>query len=288
MLAVLRKANPEINFDTVNITPTGDRHKNAPLNILERGTFVKDLETALLTGVVDFAVHSAKDMPSNLPQHLNIAAFTKREDPRDILIDHQGRTLDQLPSGAKLGTSSPRRASQIKHAFPKLNVLPIRGNIETRISKANGTDCDGVILAASGLSRLNRTSDITEYLSTEFCTPDAGQGALIVETRSSDTALRQMLSSVDHYTTRITVTAEREFMSAIGGGCQVPVAAYATLSNNIIKLSVMAGLPNGSQLFRANITSNTSDLKKTGKSALNALVSAGARDILFEKTNEWE
>ena len=283
IVAPLRNAFPQVEFETINITPDGDRRKSAPLLSMERGMFVKELEAALLTEEVDFAVHSAKDMPADLPDGLAIAAFGKRSDPRDVLVDHQRRTLGELPPGTRLGTSSPRRASQIKHAYPELEILPIRGNVGTRLSKANGEEYDGVILAAAGMVRLSRESEITEYLSVELCTPDAGQGALAVETRSSDTEIREMLSAIDHHATRVTVTAEREFVSAIGGGCRVPVAAYATLEGQTLRVSAMAGLPDGSQLFRIDVTGDASDPRRTGQSAAEALMASGASNILYRE-----
>jgi hydroxymethylbilane synthase len=283
ILAPLKNAFPQVTFEVVNITPDGDRRKSVPLLSMGRGMFVKELEAALLTEEVDFAVHSAKDMPADLPDGLQIAAFGERNDPRDVLIDYQNRKLEQLPAGAKLGTSSPRRASQIKHAYPSLEILPIRGNVGTRLAKADGVEYDGVILAAAGMHRLSLESEITEYLSAEFCTPDAGQGALAVETRSTDTEMQEMLAAVDHYVTRVTVTAEREFISAIGGGCRVPVAAYATLDGDTLSVSAMAGLPDGSKLFRIETTGKASDPKQTGKSAAELLMESGARDILFRE-----
>jgi len=283
ILGPLKSAFPEVTFEIVNITPDGDRRKSVPLLSMGRGMFVKELEAALLTEEVDFAVHSAKDMPADLPDGLQIAAFGERNDPRDVLVDYQNRKLEQLPAGAKLGTSSPRRASQIKHAYPNLEILPIRGNVGTRLAKADGVEYDGVILAAAGMNRLSFESEITEYLSTELCTPDAGQGALAVETRSSDTEMQEMLAAVDHYVTRLTVTAEREFISAIGGGCRVPVAAYATLEGDTLSVSAMAGLPDGSKLFRIETTGKASDSKQTGRSAAELLMESGARDILFRE-----
>ena len=283
ILAPLRNAFPHVEFETINITPDGDRRKSAPLLSMERGMFVKELEAALLTKEVDLAVHSAKDMPADLPDGLVIAAFGERSDPRDVLVDHQHRTLAELPPGARLGTSSPRRASQIKHAYPELMILPIRGNVGTRLSKADGVDYDGVIVAAAGMVRLSLESDITEYLSVEFCTPDAGQGALAVETRAEDAEIHEMLSAIDHRATHITVTAERELISAIGGGCRVPVAAYATLEGETLRMSAMAGLPDGSQLFRVEATGDASDPKKIGRAAAKALMESGAGDILYRE-----
>ena len=281
ILAPLKSTFPEVDFEIIKITPDGDRRKSAPLLSMGRGMFVKELEAALLTEEIDFAVHSAKDMPADLPEGLQISAFGERIDPRDVLVDHAGRNLDTLPIGAKLGTSSPRRASQIKHAYPGLEILPMRGNVGTRLTKADGLEYDGVIVAAAGMIRLSLESEITEFLAVELCTPDAGQGALAVETRTSEAEIHDLLAAINHHETHITVTAEREFIAAIGGGCRVPVAAFATIDGEKLRLTAMAGLPDGSELFRVEIVGEISDSKSAGQSAAHSLMESGASSILY-------
>lgn len=283
ILGKLRGAFPAVPFETVHITPDGDRRKTAPLLSMGRGMFIKELEAALLTGEVDLAVHSAKDMPAEVTEGLEVAAFGERIDPRDVLFDHQGRKLSDLPPGTRLGTSSPRRASQIKHAHPTLEILPIRGNVGTRLSKADGIEYDGAVVAAAGMIRLSRQSEISEYLAPSLCTPDAGQGALAVETRSSDSEIRDMLSVVDHRATRTAVTAEREFVAAIGGGCRVPVAAYATFEGQTLHVSAMAGLPDGSRVFRVAASGDVSEPRRAGRAAAEALMETEAADILYRE-----
>ncbi|RUA04783.1 MAG: hydroxymethylbilane synthase [Candidatus Poseidoniales archaeon] len=281
ILAPLKSTFPEVDFEIIKITPDGDRRKSAPLLSMGRGMFVKELEAALLTEEIDFAVHSAKDMPADLPEGLQISAFGERIDPRDVLVDHAGRNLDTLPIGAKLGTSSPRRASQIKHAYPGLEILPMRGNVGTRLTKADGLEYDGVIVAAAGMIRLSLESEITEFLPVELCTPDAGQGALAVETRTSEAEIHDLLAAINHRETHITVTAEREFIAAIGGGCRVPVAAFATIDGEKLRMAAMAGLPDGSELFRVEIVGEISDSKSAGQSAAHSLMESGASSILY-------
>ena len=272
ILAPLKSTFPEVDFEIIKITPDGDRRKSAPLLSMGRGMFVKELEAALLTEEIDFAVHSAKDMPADLPEGLQISAFGERIDPRDVLVDHAGRNLGTLPIGAKLGTSSPRRASQIKHAYPGLEILPMRGNVGTRLTKADGLEYDGVIVAAAGMIRLSLESEITEFLPVELCTPAAGQGALAVETRTSEAEIHDLLAAINHRETHITVTAEREFIAAIGGGCRVPVAAFATIDGEKLRLTAMAGLPDGSELFRIEIVREISDSKSAGNSAAHSFM----------------
>ena len=286
ILTPLRRAYPNVQFETVRITPDGDRRKSAPLLSMARGMFVKELEVAILAGEVDVAVHSAKDMPSDLPPGLCIAAFGARHDPRDVLVDRWGAPFSELPAGARLGTSSPRRTAQLKNLRQDVEILPIRGNVGTRLDKARGGDYDGVVVAASGVARLGRSDEITEYFPPSVSTPDAGQGALVVEARSSDDELHNLLSTVDDAPTRITVTAERAFIAAIGGGCQVPVGVYAELTGNTLELTAMAGLPDGSRLFRVGVSGDPDSPEDAGRDVARRLIDAGAGDILFRERGQ--
>ena len=283
ILHPLRRAYPHVRFETVRITPEGDRRKSAPLLSMVRGMFVKQLEVAMLAGEVDVAVHSAKDMPSDLPPGLCIAAFAARHDPRDVLIDRWDVPFAELPSGARLGTSSPRRSAQLRNLRQDIEILPIRGNVGSRLDKARGDDYDGVVVAAAGVARLGRSDEISEYFPPSVSTPDAGQGALLVEARSSDDELHDLLSTVDDAPTRITVTAERAFIAAIGGGCQVPVGVYAELTGETLKMSAMAGLPDGSRLYRVSVSGDTDSPEEAGRRAAQGLIDSGAGEILFRE-----
>ena len=276
----LRPAHPGRRFLVVPVTTGGDRRKEAPLLSLGRGAFAKEIETALLDGEIDFAVHSAKDVPSRLPDGLTLAAFGERRDARDVIVSPSGQTLSRMPRGSRLGTSSPRRTAQIAALRPDVRVVPIRGNVGTRVAKAKGPDYDCVVLAAAGLLRLGMEAQITEYLPPSACTPDVGQGALAVEARSDDGEVMGLLSAADHPPTTLAVTAERAFLARIGGGCQVPVAAYARLVGGRLRLSTMAALPDGSRLFKIDIECDPADPELAGRRAAERLIASGAAGIV--------
>ena len=282
VVEALGKAWPEIRVEIVAITPDGDRRKAAPLQSLGRGTFVKGLEEPLLKGEIDLAVHSAKDMPSALPEGLTIVAFPERKDPRDVIVNRWDAGFAELPPGARLGTSSPRRAGQILADRPDLEVVPVRGNVDTRIGKVGVDGYDGVVLAAAGLERLGWKCKVSCYLDVDLCIPDAGQGALAVEAREDDHEVAELLAAVDHHRTRVTVTAEREFVEATGGGCRVPVAAYATESEGTLAIRTMACLPDGSQIFRSFLEMPADDPKAAGREAARALEAKGAGVIMYD------
>ena len=242
--------------------------------------FVKEIEAALLSGEIDIAVHSAKDMPAITPPGLAVAAYTEREDARDVLVNRWNLPLSDLPEGARLGTSSPRRASQVKAARPDIEILPIRGNVDTRLSKANSTDYDGAILAAAGILRLGRKSEISAYLSPEECVPDVGQGALAVQVREADSELVQLVEAIDHSPTSVAVRAERSFLARLGGGCTLPTAAYAELERDTLNIIAMVAVPDGSEIVRLSDSYSADDPVAAGKSVASALLEAGAARIL--------
>ena len=281
VVSELRAAWPHIEVEVVPILPDGDRRKAAPLQSLGRGTFVKGLEEPLLEMEIDLAVHSAKDMPSALPDGLTIVAYARRKDPRDVIVNRWGLRFEALPTGARLGTSSPRRAGQLLSARTGIEVVPIRGNVDTRLGRVGRDECDGVVLAAAGLERLGRLGDVSNYLGPDLCVPDAGQGALAVEAREEDSELAEILAAVDHAPTRSTVTAERAFVEATGGGCRVPVAAYATASNDVLRIRTMACLPDGSRIFRSTLESSADDPVSAGREAARALEATGADEIMY-------
>ena len=242
--------------------------------------FVKEIETALLSGEIDIAVHSAKDMPAITPSGLIVAAYTEREDARDVLVNRWSLPLSDLPKGARLGTSSPRRAAQVKAARPDIEILPIRGNVDTRLSKANSPDYDGAILAAAGILRLGRRSEISAYLSPEECVPDVGQGALAVQVRENDSELIEVVEAIDHSPTSIAVQAERSFLATLGGGCTLPTAAYAEIAQDALNIIAMVAVPDGSEIVRLSESYGADDPVAAGKSVASALMDAGAARIL--------
>ena len=227
VLQKLKSLHPENEFVVKTIRTLGDKAKESPLDSLGVGVFVKELDEALLNGEIDIAVHSLKDIPPQVTPGLRIGAVCERMDPRDVLINKWGCGLHNLPHKSRIGTSSPRRAAQIKASRPDLKTLPIRGNIETRIEKALGKEYDAVLLAASGVLRLGFGEAISEYLPLDTFVPAPGQGALAVQSRHDDEHIKSMLTNINHVPTSNATTAEREFLARLGGGCQLPAAAYA-------------------------------------------------------------
>jgi hydroxymethylbilane synthase len=282
VLGPLREIAPDTEFTVVPMIPQGDRNKDAPLLSMDRGMFTKDLEVALLNGDVDLAVHSAKDLPPELPEGLVIGAFGRRKDARDALVDRWGARFYELPAGARIGTSSPRRIAQLKTLRPDIQLLPIRGNVGTRLEKAGGDEYDGVVVAAAGLERLQRRPEISEFLAVELCTPEVGQGALAIEARADDSDILEMLAQIEHLPTTIALKAERSFLTAIGGGCQVPLTAYATVDRDRIDILATASEPDGGRTIRVRVRGHVDDPESAGRLAVQDLLEAGASEIISE------
>ncbi|MBM25980.1 MAG: hydroxymethylbilane synthase [Chloroflexi bacterium] len=282
IISTLKKSYPEIHFQLKQISTTGDKHKTADLSKLGRGSFVKEIERSLLSGVIDIAIHSAKDLTSHTPEGLHIAAFTKREDPRDIQINKWGLPFDKLPPNAIIGTSSTRRASMLLSKRPDLKIKPIRGNIETRILKAKNNDYDCIILAAAGLIRLNIESQITEYLPLEIFVPEVGQGSLAIQTRENDLYSRKIISALNHLESAICVTSERAFLQIIGESCTYPVTAYTTVTNNMLEINAIALSTDGTNKISFTQKYNSKDPVKAGAEMGNKLLE---KFRLLEDTN---
>ena len=280
VISTLRARFPESDFVVVPIETGGDKNKDAPLQSLDRGTFVKEIELALLAGQIDIAVHSAKDLTATLPDGLTLGGVVPRLDPRDVQVNRWHLPLSELPSDARLGTSSPRRVAQLKALRPDIQVLPIRGNVGTRLDKARGDDYDGVVLAAAGLLRLARQAEITEYLSPDEFTPEVGQGALAVQARTGDTKVLDMLAAIDHPPSSFALRVERAFLAEIGGGCNVPVAAYAKPDGDGFDVSAMAAVPDGSRIFRTRRRVEREEAEQAGKRTARALLDSGASEIV--------
>ncbi len=276
----LRPLYPHLDFQVVTVTTQGDANAAAPLAGMGLGVFVKEIEQQLLSGHLDMAVHSLKDMPTQLPEGLALAAMLPREDPRDVLVNRFGSPLEQLPQGARIGTSSPRRRSQLLNSRPDLSVVPIRGSVETRLRKSEGEECDGAILAAAGLLRLGLADRIAEYLPAQRFVPPPGQGILAVEIRADDERMAGILRGIDHATTRYAAAAERAFLERLGGGCQVPVGAYAQSDGDLMNLTVFLGDPDGQQVFRAKIRGLTRSPHQLAADAHLALVERGGGQLL--------
>ena len=280
VLLYLRRRFPDTEFTIAPITTSGDRKKDAPLLSLGRGTFVKEIELALLNEEIDLAVHSAKDLPPDLPEGLTLVGATPRKDPRDVLVDRWDLPLKDLPPEARIGTSSPRRVAQLRAARPDLQLLDIRGNVGTRMDKARGDHYDGVVLAAAGLIRLGRETETSDYLSIETCTPEVGQGTLAIEARAGDATIKGMVGEIDHQPSRKALDAERAFLAVFGGGCKVPITAYARPEGEQLQIMAMAATPDGSRVFRTRVTSDADDPESAGRQAAEALLDVGAREII--------
>lgn len=283
-LAVLcEKHHIPFRFEIRKITTKGDRILDVTLSkVGGKGLFVKEIEQALLSREIDLAVHSMKDMPSALQDGLINGAVPKRVDPRDAFISRIGLRLDELPEGAKVGTSSLRRASQLQAYRPDLVLEPVRGNIDSRLRKLEEGQFDAIILAAAGLYRMGWEGRITEYLPVDICLPAVGQGALGIECREEDTELRRLLSLYNDEETALTVAAERRFLGVLNGGCQVPIGAYATLepSSRRISLTGMVGSTDGVTILKEHAEGDRP--LELGEEVAERLLSLGAADLLKE------
>lgn len=284
--AALERAHPGLAVELEVIRTTGDKQqswKETPAALGAsggKGIFVKEIEDALLEGRIDAAVHSMKDMPTEMPAGLGIVCVPLREDPRDVLISRGGGALEDLPRGARLGTGSPRRISQLKSARPDLEFVPIRGNVDTRLGKVTGGELDGVVLAAAGLARLGLTEVAAHPLSPSLCLPAPGQGALAIESRRNDAPVVELLRTLHDPETATRVDAERSFLEALGGGCLVPAAALAELRGDRIRLDVLVARPDGSMVIRASVEGDAGKAREVGSQATRKAMDQGAGEIL--------
>lgn len=259
----------------------GDKTLDTPLAARGgKGLFLKELEQALLRGTADLAVHSMKDVPITLPDGLQIAAISWREDPRDVLVSNRFDALERLPRGAVLGTCSLRRQCQIRAQFPHLQLVNLRGNVTTRLAKLDRGELDAIVLAAAGLKRLQLEHRITEYLATEICLPAVAQGALGIECRSDDHAMLKLIKPLNHTESAIRVAAERAANERLGGGCHVPLAVYAELKNGKITVRALVGTTDGTKLLRSEKSGTSADAVEVGHQVAEDLLSQGAADIL--------
>jgi hydroxymethylbilane synthase len=263
------------------IKTTGDRITDAPLSrVGTKGMFTKEIEEALGDHRVDLAVHSLKDLPTELPVAFEIAAIPEREDSRDVLCSGHYATLAALPNGARVGTSSLRRQAQLRNLRPDLQTQSLRGNVDTRLRKLQAGEYDAIILAAAGLNRLEKTQLIRQYIPVASMCPAAGQGALAIEIRAGDLEVRGLVAFLNDPAARATTTCERAFLNRLGGGCQVPIGAWAEFRNGSLHLEGVVAHPDGSQIWRQ--ASDGSDAVEVGESAAAALLKAGAGAILDE------
>ena len=281
LLGQLRPLYPELEFQVVSVRTHGDANPTTSLIGMGLGIFVKELEGELLSGRLDMAAHSLKDLPTKLSEGLALGATLHRRDPRDVLVNRWQCTLAQLPPGARIGTSSPRREVQFKSRCPHITLLPIRGNVETRIGKAQGEDYDGVVLAAAGLARLGLTHHVAQYLAPQQFVPAPGQGVVAVEVREDDDRMLELLRPIEHPPTRMAITAERAFLELLGGGCQAPVGAYARAQGEMMLLTVFLGAPDGQKPFQAKLEGLTHDPLQLASDAYLAVIERGGEALII-------
>lgn len=262
----LKKANPEIEFEVKVIKTKGDLITHLPLHkIGDKGLFTKEIEKQLLDKEIDIAIHSMKDMPSTLPEGLKFANMPKREDPRDVLVLKEGyNSLDDLPNGARIGTGSKRRTYQILKYRPDLEIVPIRGNIDTRIRKIEDENLHGVVLAAAGLIRANLKERISYYLPPNIMVPAPAQGALAIEIREHDSNIEEIVSHIKDEITEIQVAAERGFLTGVNGSCHVPMGAYCEIKDDNIILTGLYGDEDGDKLVIKSLEGKIEDASKLG------------------------
>jgi len=280
---LLEEQHPGFQYSLEKIITTGDRNLDQPLpEIGGKGLFTQELETALRASAIDFVVHSLKDLPLEDAAGLVIAAIPARENARDVLISRNNWTLDTLPHGARVGTSSLRRGAQLLHARPDLELLPLRGNIDTRIRKALDGVYDAIILAAAGVYRLGLQRHIRQELPMEVMLPAPGQGALAVQCRAGDKHMRQLLSAIDNPETRQAVTAERAFLKALGGGCSAPVAAYGFIQGGILHLTGLVAAVDGHKIIqvRGSCAASGNEASSLGQQLAQQVLDKGARNLL--------
>jgi hydroxymethylbilane synthase len=283
----LETAFPDEAVELVIIKTRGDKITDVPLaQVGGSALFVKELEEALRDGRIDIAVHSMKDMPSAIAQGLRIGAVPKRETPRDILISRGKLTFDRLPQGAKIGTSSLRRQSQLLSARPDLTMVPLRGNLDTRIKKLDTEDLDAIVVAAAGVKRLDFDDRITEYLDDALMLPAVGQGALCIEIRKDDGEAARRTAPLDHPETHTAVRAERAFLRRLGGSCQVPMAALATLEKDVLTMDGLVASLDGTRIAKDRITGPAKDPEHLGDELAGRLIHQGADRILKDILSE--
>lgn len=279
--ARLEAIHPNLEVKLLPLSTRGDVILDTPLaRIGGKGLFVKELEVAMIEGKADIAVHSMKDVPVEFPEGLELATICTREDPRDAFVSNHYSTLNDLPQGAVVGTCSLRRRCQVAARRPDLVIKDLRGNVQTRLRKLDEGEFDAIILAASGLIRLELNDRITSFMSTEESIPANGQGALGIECRSNDGRIKELLQPLEDPHTRTCVLAERAMNRRLEGGCQVPIGAYATLKSNQITIQGLVGSPDGRTMIRDSVTGPASEAEKLGVNLAEKLLAQGAGNVL--------
>lgn len=282
-VSTMLKSKFGVETEIIKIKTTGDKILDSPLaKIGSKGLFVKEIEIALQEGSIDIAVHSAKDLPTETPEGLLIAAFLMREDPRDALISRNGLKLDELPEGAIIATSSLRRRAQLLNLRPDLQLVDVRGNVDTRVRKMNEGQFDAILLAKAGLKRLGYENIITEIISTDVLLPAVGQGSIAIECRENDEKFLNMARELADENTTAAILAERSLMRTLQGGCQVPIGALGLKKRNTLALEAVVASVDGSRLVRSSLLGNLKQPEKLGVALAEKLLESGADEILRE------
>lgn len=277
----LKKAAPEIEAEICVIRTGGDIMQDVSLTqIGGQGVFVKEIEEALLAGQIDLAVHSMKDVPGETPEGLVFAAILPREDVRDVLVTRGRIKFEYLPKGAKIGTGSQRRGAQLKSFMPDLEIVPLRGNIDTRLKKIETENLTGVVLAAAGMKRLGYGEVVAQFLPTEIMLPAVGQGALGLQVRKSDAELVGLCSRFNHAVTATEVAAERAYLRALGGGCRLPIAAYGLMEGKRLTLEGLLAAPNGREVLRDKVWGEPDEAEVMGQRLAEMILEKGGRRLL--------
>lgn len=273
--------NPDLTVELVKMVTQGDKILDTPLaKVGGKGLFVKELEQGMLRGEADIAVHSMKDVPVAFPEGLHLAVICAREDPRDAFVSNHYASIDELPQGARVGTSSLRRMSQIRAARPDMQILDLRGNVNTRLRKLDAGEYDAIILACAGLKRLGFDERIRGHLDPSVSLPAIGQGAVGIECRSNDDFINGLIAPLNHAKTRTCVLAERAMNKRLEGGCQVPIGGYAELDGNTLFMRALVGRPDGSKIVRGEIAGSAEEAEFLGTTLAEDLLSRGAAEIL--------
>lgn len=274
-------AHPGIETEIFGMTTQGDRDKRSPLSqIGGKGVFVKELEQALLQGEADIAVHSMKDVPCVLPDGLSIGAICDRADPRDAFVSEKYRHIGEVPAGGRIGSSSLRRRLQLRSRFPDLEYCELRGNVDTRLEKLAAGEFDGIILAAAGLDRLGLQDRISEHISTQYCIPSAGQGAVGIESRADDTRVNELLRSINHPATEFCVTCERLITARLGATCNLPIAVFAELDGDSIRFSSFVSDAEGTEVLNVQLTGPAGEGKQLAEQVARDLLAKGAAELI--------
>ena len=277
----IKKIMPETDIEISVIKTSGDIMQDISLlKIGGKGVFVKEIEDALLSNTIDLAVHSMKDVPTEIPDGLEFAAILQREDARDILASRDNRKIEQMPKGARIGTGSLRRSVQVLDILPDAVIVPLRGNLDTRLRKIETENLAGIIVAAAGMKRMGLIQRITQFLPVELMLPAVGQGALGLEVRTGDNELKKILAKINHAPTNTEIAAERAFLRCLGGGCRLPIAALGKLEGDKLSLEGLVASPQGSGIIRDKVKGTVFEAEELGKKLADMILERGGKKFL--------